>query len=521
MVNLFLLSEEPKSTLNEDVSTSKERISLLARLESILWSLITSSSCAGGGRYEARLWLCQTISSAGGSLDPRDSRELFLGLLRSDRPNGRAVAGGLLRLIFERRPRKAGSVIARRGPMVEKFFRGNPQRIMEWFDNFAPLGETEHRKGARALSQYAFINRETCWEELEWKGKHGQSPAIVATKPHYFHDLDLLQTVENFLEYVPDFWTSDELAETLKDGEILHLDMKFFMDEFVSMMYDDDSGDIWELVDEYLLEEEFSYLSQHLLILLDESQLLDFIKSVHRFLPTGMQHKDFCSSSYWLGFLLTCDDFISMDELLFSNAVINQRRQLVRLICDEENEAEKEQIDKLLITGAPLLNEDLWDFMKECLRMKRHVAVKWLVIQSWVLHYSMLKECRTVQSWESLFVKNGISFRRSGDYSFVGSDEILEGSGSDCDKSPTRARQRKRDKRRKKRRKHYHDDYSDDGLMALNASDRCSQVGVGNWSLSTDGYASVWDAADLPEHLSSISLSSWMTWLCSKWNSVS
>ena len=87
---------------------------------------------------------------------------------------------------------------------------------MQWFGHFAVTGESTHKKGAKALSQFAFVNRDMCWEELEWKGKHGQSPAVVATKPHYFRDLDVLQTVENFLEYVPDFWSSDELLILLK-----------------------------------------------------------------------------------------------------------------------------------------------------------------------------------------------------------------------------------------------------------------------------------------------------------------
>lgn len=85
---------------------------------------------------------------------------------------------------------------------------GNPKRIMQWFSNFANGGGLDHKKGAKALSQFAFVNRDICWEELEWKGKHGQSPAVVATKPHYFLDLDVQRTVENFLDNVPEFWSS-------------------------------------------------------------------------------------------------------------------------------------------------------------------------------------------------------------------------------------------------------------------------------------------------------------------------
>lgn len=97
----------------------------------------------------------------------------------------------------------------------------HPMRILQWFSTFSIAGDSAHGKGAKALAQFAFVNRDICWEELEWNGKHGQSPAVVATKPHYFLDLDVERTVENFLENVPEFWSSEEFAESLKDGEIL------------------------------------------------------------------------------------------------------------------------------------------------------------------------------------------------------------------------------------------------------------------------------------------------------------
>jgi hypothetical protein len=82
-----------------------------------------------------------------------------------------------------------------------------------------------------------------CWEELERKGKDRQSQAVVATKPHYFRDLDVFQTVENFLEYVPDFWSSDdELANCIKDGEILQTGAEYFVDQFLYLMYEEDSS---------------------------------------------------------------------------------------------------------------------------------------------------------------------------------------------------------------------------------------------------------------------------------------
>ena len=55
-----------------------------------------------------------------------------------------------------------------------------------------PLQDGEHLFGAKALSRYALLHRDKCWEELEWAGSHPQAPGMVATKPHYFAELDVV-----------------------------------------------------------------------------------------------------------------------------------------------------------------------------------------------------------------------------------------------------------------------------------------------------------------------------------------
>lgn len=192
----------------EDSERAKRMICLLKELESVIWSLIT--------RSEARLWLYNTISCIT-SLTPYQKREVFVSLLRTT--SKKALASQLWQLIFQKRPHEAGTLLAERSYVLEKFFQGNQTRILQWFSNFSSTG-LRHKKGAKALSQFAFVHRNICWDELEWKGKHGQSPAVVATKPHYFLELDILRTVENFLENVPDFWTSREFADSLRDGDI-------------------------------------------------------------------------------------------------------------------------------------------------------------------------------------------------------------------------------------------------------------------------------------------------------------
>lgn len=115
MVHLFLL-EPPAGDVGND-NAAQKRISLLQELESIIWSVITS-----GGRSEARLWLCTTISCIT-SITPHDQCELFVNLLRS-KPPKRSVATRLVQLIFEKRPQKVGPIISKKSHMLEKFFEG-------------------------------------------------------------------------------------------------------------------------------------------------------------------------------------------------------------------------------------------------------------------------------------------------------------------------------------------------------------------------------------------------------------
>lgn len=115
MVELFLI--EPKWDVNEDIESSKVIVSLLNRLESVVWSLMTS-----GGRSEARLWLCYTVSGIS-SISREQQRELFVKLLRSRRVS-RSLASQLLQMMFEKKPHKAGRVLVKQCYRLEKFFDG-------------------------------------------------------------------------------------------------------------------------------------------------------------------------------------------------------------------------------------------------------------------------------------------------------------------------------------------------------------------------------------------------------------
>lgn len=516
MVHLFLT--EPDWSRDKSDNSVKQRISLLNDLESVVHSLIASQS-----RSEARLWLCKDVSGIS-SLSRRQKRELFVTLLRTSSKK-RDVAAQLVQIIFEKQPRRAGSILAKKCNMLEDFFRGNPRRILLWFSHFSGTSDVEHSKGAKALSQFAFVNRDICWEELEWKGKHGQSPAMVATKPHYFLDLDVEQTVENFLENVPEFWSSHEFADTLKDGDILFVDMKFFINMFVKLMYKEDMEDVWEVIHEFLMEESFSSLCSHLLIILQERDLSAFLDLLKKILDPENEPKDSGDTCHYLELILRgFNGSDSIDELLLLNALINRGRLIVQLLQEDEHREVKTQIKDIvqMVCNLSTNPNGLVPLIKECSKKKSINSIKLLALQSWALHYFLSEEYRSPEAWESLFDSNGVKFHRSGNHELLHRNKLADDSDSDSDSDRRRSSKSKRKKkgklRKKRRRSSTPDDSYDDGLLDLdfeyNKMDFQSKASY--WLLSTDGYSTSWSSVDLPEHLSKQCFSSWIKWVSSR-----
>ncbi|CAI9759760.1 unnamed protein product [Fraxinus pennsylvanica] len=116
MLQLFL--SEPKwIDCNANDESAKQRKSLLSELESVIQSLLSS-----GGRSEARLWLCNTLSGIS-SISLHRQHELFLSLLTS-KPTKQHLAAQLLQLIFDKKPQKVGPIIAKKSYTLQDFFRG-------------------------------------------------------------------------------------------------------------------------------------------------------------------------------------------------------------------------------------------------------------------------------------------------------------------------------------------------------------------------------------------------------------
>ncbi|XP_010551996.1 PREDICTED: uncharacterized protein LOC104822459 [Tarenaya hassleriana] len=506
MVRLFL--SEPKWDKAHKSGVIDRVTPLLNELGSLIRSLV-----AHGGRSEARLWLCSTLSGA--SMARKQQRKIFMSLLRS-KPRKMQLVSRLLQMIIEKKPRKLGAVLAKRSHILEKFFQGNPKRILRWFSDFATDGGSDHKRGAKGLAQFAFTNRDICWEELEWRGKHGQSPAVVATKPHYLLDLNVQKTVENFLDNVPEFWSSNEFAETLRDGQILFLDTDFFLDLFVRFMYEEDVEDVWHAVDDFLMEESFSSLTQHLLITLEEGGLCHFLELLQEYVDPTLEPLDFDDSSFWVRVVLAeYGGRESIDEVLLLNCVINQGRQLLRLVRDENINDDQDRM-KEIVTDICRVLDNTGSFslaLKEFSEMKSIEAIKLLGLLSWIVHFRLSDECQTPDSWESLFRENGIEFRRSSDHSMVSPNGFSGETESDSDDKSRGAKTRhkkEKSKRRKKKRRTDDLDLSDDELLlGLHQRSR-------SWLLSTDEFSTTWTNVDLPGYISRYCLCRWIKWLAAR-----
>jgi hypothetical protein len=361
----------------------------------------------------------------------------------------------------------------------------------------------EQGKGLRALSQFAFKNRDICWEELEWKGKHGQSPAMVATKPHYFLDLDVQRTVENFLDNVPEFWSSNEVSESVKDGDIFLIDRPFFVRYFKDLMYREDSSDVWDVIEEFLEEQPFSCLCEHLLISFEEKDLCYFVELLCKCLDLRIKFQCLDDlSRLFVVVLLKCGVYGSIDLMMLLNAVIGQGRQLLRLLRDEEAKESLEKVNEIVskISAIPSDGNSLTAIFKNRCKMATVEVVKCLGLQSWVLFYRLSQECQTPESWESVFVHNQIGFRNSDEHALIDEDRLLtEEDYSGFDRIPSgRVKKKKKQKAKRKRRRAYDSDdgNDDDELLDFDfASQKLDYLSnTKSWLLSTDKYSSAWNS---------------------------
>jgi hypothetical protein len=211
-----------------------DAVSLLAHVANPMWPIPRTrrALCClrsilfknRSNRAEAVGWLVRGIANCGskaeGTLGTRRVRRwkdlLALRGAGTDRigENDRFMTE-LLVFFFSQRQHTVGQLVAAGGPfrtcILDFFSSVDAETKEEWF---------KRSKGSEALAKFAITNRNSVWQHLRWTGPRSHSPVAVAANPTYFAELDVAATVTEFVKHCPAFWTSEEVLESVKSGEI-------------------------------------------------------------------------------------------------------------------------------------------------------------------------------------------------------------------------------------------------------------------------------------------------------------
>ncbi|BFI28195.1 hypothetical protein MPTK2_2g17200 [Marchantia polymorpha subsp. ruderalis] len=511
---------------------SEELFRWLDKLEDVLRRVVGS---------EARVWLCSAVAEL--VVPHRVQASVFMSFLReaalthsfqakrvdssrqSDH-NAELLLKQIVRMLCDSYPKQVGRLLATDDKLLRQFFSGHPKRILGWFQNFAGPGETDHRLGARALSRYAFLHREDYWHELEWKGKHSQAPATVASKPHYFSELDVLRTVDNFLEHVPSFWFSEELRDSLEEGDFLSLDYEFFHNELLERLMGDKRHDLWLLIEEFLSNESFSVLCQRTLHLMSDKTLLEFISNVgsalrksgrdsrNKSINQDYTVRNSSKDTPWLEMVFaTGMEWKNLYDASFSNACASRGREMLKLVLDEEH-AEDARALRCLLSERASFEKDHWRLRPECLQAEKWEAVKWLSMEAWLLFHLLSQGSTSAESLERLMTEVGTGFLRTK----PASAEIYELISTSKERKRSEKRKRRKPRRRSRKRAQLSDD-DDTGSDSDEAAEQEKPVNLGglSWRLSLDNYTATWTQVDVAEHLVNYAVKQWLQWVTVRW----
>lgn len=389
-------------------------------------------------------------------------------------------------------------------------FTGHPKRILYWFDRFAGAGQTEHLLGARALANFAFRNRDLCWHRLAWEGQHAHSPSTVAAKPHYFMELDVIHTVHNFLDHVPEFWRSKELRDSLKSEMFWSIDIPFFAEYLakkLSRALDSDTADaeeIWAAVRDYLRSEPFSILCQQLLHVVSDEKLLMFINDLSSALSrlirnyekalTHNTSPEKATTTHntghgkarkrnWMEVMVfAAVQWDSLAEPIFCNACIQNGRRLLHLLQEEEHEEEANSLKRLVNMNECAAGDEgkaHWALRDKISRMDKTDACKYVALEAWVLFYRLSSESTGADLFEGLLEESGIQYRH---HSFTREDVNTR------ENKKKRSKKSRKHSRKKKHRRRESTDEEDDSRSDAELPKEEER----GWLLSIDNYTLTW-----------------------------
>lgn len=140
--------------------------------------------------------------------------------------------------VFKKFPKESGNVLC-------EFFFKKPNKLVEWFQ-FDLNGK--NTKGALALEQYLFQNRDKVWNKIQWQGRRTYPPPVVIQKKALLFEIDVLGTLDSLtrdteqLNNVEEndnsgwFWSSTFFLDSLQTGPFLELDITYFVNFFAKLI---------------------------------------------------------------------------------------------------------------------------------------------------------------------------------------------------------------------------------------------------------------------------------------------
>ncbi|KAJ9520790.1 hypothetical protein QJQ45_013967 [Haematococcus lacustris] len=209
-------------------SLSGTRTRTINRLHATVEFATTSLQDHRAVYSEAKAWLLHSLSALP-CVSAATQEDVLFSYRGPPKGHDTQLQQHLLLMMCEQQPREVAQLLAQQPSVIQDFFAESDRRIMLWFSHFSMDGMPSFKYGAKALAHYALMHRDVVWQLLVWEGKHAQAPVSVATKTHYFCELDVVRSVRAFLRLCPDFWRSDLFLDSLvAQGELLQLEPAWF-----------------------------------------------------------------------------------------------------------------------------------------------------------------------------------------------------------------------------------------------------------------------------------------------------
>lgn len=370
---------------------------------------------------ETKAWLLATITSQ--EVVGVASRQVLLDLLSEGKMLASKSTGfvQLLQLFCEQRPATVAKGVLEEAELLQQFFLGSDMRIAVWFGHFSMEGMSKFKYGAYALAHYALAERSEVWQHLVWEGKHPQAPVAVASKPHYFCELNVTATVRNLALHCKGFWSSEQLKDSLASGEFLTVDYPFFIELLLKQLQNSDwkARQLWQALNDYVLNETWATLCTRLLHALNERQTLQLVNSFSS--PHSITNAVGHASSSSV--ILSPPAWENYYELAFCHAITCARQQVYQVLRNDEELIEELGVlqDLARTIFTPTVTQQSIEALVENWVPKSR---RWITVFAYLfrLHLStlgkespdLLKEVLHVNKYSCIHAEPGMSTSKQG-----------------------------------------------------------------------------------------------------------